>query len=128
MYAQDSFFDLSTGGQIGLVGLSGFLFTLFVLAARVLLRHRGIWSRLLGALVLFWLFIWLSPQLYYEYYRLLIPSLPAQWVIWPPRNPSEGIVLLVLQGPHSLAAHGQAVLGWCLLAAPFIRGSAKRRR
>lgn len=127
MYARDSFFDLSLAGQCGLVALSLLLSIAFLLVARLLLRTGAIWVRLLGALSLYWLFVWLSPQVYYEYYRLLIPSLPAQWVIWPPRTPAEVLALLALQGPHSLSAHGQALLGWSLLAAPFVRVSRKRR-
>lgn len=127
MYARDSFFDLSLAGQCGLVALSLLLSIAFLLVARLLLRTDAIWVRLLGALSLYWLFVWLSPQVYYEYYRLLIPSLPAQWVIWPPRTPAEALALLSLQGPHSLSAHGQALLGWSLLAAPFVRVSRKRR-
>ncbi|MAN98225.1 hypothetical protein [uncultured Roseovarius sp.] len=127
MYARDSFFDLSLAGQCGLVALSLLLSIAFLLVARLLLRTGAIWVRLLGAFSLYWLFVWLSPQVYYEYYRLLIPSLPAQWVIWPPRTPAEALALLALQGPHSLSAHGQALLGWSLLAAPFVRVSRKRR-
>tara|TARA_R110000851_G_scaffold252995_3_gene405456 strand:+ start:36 stop:422 length:387 start_codon:yes stop_codon:yes gene_type:complete len=127
MYARDSFFDLSLAGQCGLVALSLLLSIAFLLVARLLLRTGAIWVRLLGALSLYWLFVWLSPQVYYEYYRLLIPSLPAQWVTWPPRTPAEALALLALQGPHSLSAHGQALLGWSLLAAPFVRVSRKRR-
>lgn len=127
MYDQDSFFDLSLAGQCGLVALSFLLSIALLLVARPLLRELAIWVRLLGAFGLFWLFVWLSPQVYYEYYRLLFPGLPAQWVIWPPRSPVEALSLLVLQGPHSLSAHGQALLGWSLLAAPFVRLSRKRR-
>ena len=60
-------------------------------------------------------------------FLLVARLLLRQWVIWPPRTPAEALALLSLQGPQSLSAHGQALLGWSLLAAPFVRVSRKRR-
>ena len=128
MYSQDSFFDLSPWGQVGLACLSAVLFLLVVYAARALLRKRPVWLRILGALAIFYLFVWLSPQVYYLYYLTIIEGLPLQWVIWPPyRGPVDALLLLVFQGPHSLSAHGQGLLGWSLLAAPFLKLPKGRR-
>ncbi len=121
VYRQDSFFDLSGWGQVGLACLSLFLFLSMLLAARLLLRKRAVWVRILGALALFWLFVWLSPQVYYMYYRTIIPDLPLQWVIKPPRFPGNGLGYLFFQGRQNLSAHGQGVLGWCLILVPFLR-------
>ena len=120
MYRQDSFFDLSQLGQIGLLCISTGLFFAMLLLARTLLRKRPVWLRIGGALFLFWLFVWASPQIYYQYYRLLIEGLPQQWVIWPPAQPTEALKLLFFQGPHNLSAHSQGLLGWCLLLTPFL--------
>lgn len=119
MYQQDSFFDLSLWGRAGVICISLALFVLFILLARALLRGRPTWLRLIGALGLFWVFVWTSPQAYYQFYHLLFEDLPHQWVIWPPRSPLEAVKLLVFQGPQNLSHHGQGLLGWAMLAAPF---------
>ncbi len=128
MYRQDSFFDLSTWGQIGLAGLSALLFVITLLIARACLAKRSNSMRLVGALVLFWLFVWLSPQVYYQYYRILIEGLPQQWVIWPPASVLDAFYLLMFQGPQNLSAHGQGVLGWSLIAIPFLKRRTDGRR
>ena len=121
MYSQDSFFDLTLWGRTGLVAISTVLFLLFFLGTWALLRSRPLWFRPPAALVIFWLFVWTSPQVYYQYYRLIIPDLPLQWVIWPPASPLVALDYLFFLGPQNLSAHSQGLLGWSLLAAPFIR-------
>ena len=125
MYQQDSFFDLSPLGRVGLVCISTTLFLVVLAAAFFLLRNRQVWARFTGALVLFWLFVWVSPQIYYQYYRLLIEDLPLQWVIWPPRPPSEALSLLFFQGPHNMSAHSQGGLGWSLILVQLLNGSLR---
>lgn len=126
MYQNDSFFDLSPLGQIGLVGISTVLFFLVILAARALLMDRPVWLRVSGSLVIFWLFVWTSPQIYYQYYHLHFANLPHQWVISPFKNPAKAFNLLFFQGPQNLSAHSQGLLGWSLLAAPFIQLPVRR--
>ena len=119
MYQQDSFFDLSFWERVGLVCISATLAVMILLAARVLLRERPVWQRIAGALLLFWVFVWASPQVYYAYYRTIIPDLPLQWVIWPPASPVEALRMLVFSGPQNLSAHSQGILGWALLIITF---------
>ncbi|MEP5729233.1 MAG: hypothetical protein ABJL67_07640 [Sulfitobacter sp.] len=119
MYRQDSFFDLSAFGQIGLVVISTILFLLILFAAWKLLSPRGPVIRILGALALYWVFVWASPQIYYMYYWMIFPNLPLQWVIWPPVGLERAIQMLFFQYRHNLSAHFQGVLGWCLLVTPF---------
>ena len=121
MYQQDSFFDLSFWERVGLVCISAALALLILVLARSLLRNRPISLRIIGALILFWIFVWASPQVYYTYYRMIIPDLPLQWVIWPPASPAEAARMLIFSGPQNLSAHSQGILGWALLAIPFIR-------
>ena len=121
MYAADSFFDLSPWGRVGLVAISLGLSVLAVAVSHAALRHRPALVCIAGALLLFWTFLWLSPQVYYSYYHLLFDGLPVQWVIWPPPPPVRTIEVLAFQYRPTLAAHGQAVLGWAMLAAPFLR-------
>lgn len=120
MYRHDSFFDLTPWGQVGLACLTVVLSLTVLLIARLSLRNRTVGLRILGSLSLFWLFVWLSPQIYYLYYRLIIEDLPLQWVIWPPPSVIEPLELLFFQGPHSLSAHGRGLLGWSLIVAPFV--------
>lgn len=119
MYQQDSFFDLSLWERIGLVCISAALAGLMLVVARMLLRDRPVWLCLAGALFLFWVFVWVSPQVYYTYYRMIIPDLPLQWVIWPPTRPLEALQMLFFSGPQNLSAHSQGVLGWALVAIPL---------
>ncbi|MEM7596848.1 MAG: hypothetical protein AAF382_04065 [Pseudomonadota bacterium] len=120
MYDQDSFFDLTPLGQLGLACLSAVLFAAMTYAAWRLLRARPVWLRPLGALILFYGFVWISPQVYYQYFHLLFEFLPDQWVIFPPPNPLDALTLLTFSGPPSLSAHGQGVLGWVMIAVPWL--------
>ena len=127
MYQQDSFFDLTPWGQVGLACISLTLFALMMFVTYRLLWRVPIWVRVLGALCLFYVFVWVSPQVYYTYYRMIIPDLPLQWVIWPPPEPSKALKMLVFQWRDNLSAHGQGLLGWGGLAAPWLKGFWARR-
>ncbi len=132
MYLQDSFFDLSPWGRVGLIVISTclFLFTAFI--TRVFLDKKSVWLSLLGSLGIFVLFVCLSPQIYYMYYRILIDGLPLQWVIKPLEAPLAALKYITFQGPKNLSAHSQGLLGWFLIVAPFLRinktsGQARNR-
>ena len=126
MYSQDSFFDLTPWGQAGLATISLILFAAMLIGTRSLVRGRPTAVRLAGALVAFWVFVLVSPQIYYTYYRMIIPDLPLQWVIWPPAAPLDAAVLMIFQGPQNLSAHSQGLLGWALVVLALIarRGGA----
>jgi hypothetical protein len=121
MYNQDSFFDLTPLGQIGLACVSAVLFTVTVYVAWRLLRNFPVWVRPVGSLVLFYVFVWVSPQVYFQYYHLLFEFLPDQWVIFPPPSPVKAIEFLTFSGPQTLSAHGQGLLGWVTILAPFVK-------
>ena len=125
MYQGDSFFTLSTGGQIGLAVLSVVLSIAMLLLLRRLVRGRSPIGRIAIAALLFFLFVWLSPQAYYTYYRMIIPGLPLQWVIhWP--DVVEPFALLIFSAGDSLSAHGRGILGWAMLASVFWQGQSAR--
>ena len=128
MYDQDSFFDLSPLGQVGLACLSLTMFVLAFAIVRLALRHRPVWMRIVGSLAVLWLFVWLSPQVYYMYYRVLLVDLPLQWVIKVPKGLLHLAELLTFQGRQNLAAHGQGIMGWLLIAAPFLPLTRKEPR
>jgi hypothetical protein len=104
------------------LGLSLAMLVVVRLAAR---RPNLVSVRLAVALLLFWAFLWLSPQIYYAYFMGIIPGLPAQVVVRAPPGPIELARLLVLQVKPTLAHHGQAALGWLMLVVAAFAG---RRR
>jgi hypothetical protein len=120
MYDSDSFFTLSVPGQIGLAALSLMLAFVMVLLTLRVTRSLPIGLRLAVALLLFAAFDWLSPQVYYAYYRVIIPDLPLQWVIglWP--DPLASFRLLTFSVAQDLSAHGRGVLGWTMLLIPAL--------
>ena len=84
MYRDDSFFTLGLLEAAGLLVVTALL-VLGVLALARRLCRGGLGRRLVAAAGLFWVFLWLSPQVYYAYYQLIFDGLPVQIVIgWPP--------------------------------------------
>ena len=126
MYEGDSFFTLSIGGQAGLAALSTVFAAVMVGLTWALARGSPIWLRVVIWAVLFTAFIWLSPQGYYTYYRLIIDGLPAQWVIGDLPRPGEVLAFLTFTGRANLSAHSTGVLGWLMLAAAMWRWRVDR--
>ena len=123
MYESDSFFTLTGSGQVGLACLSLVLAVGMLALTLWLARGR---ARIMSAFGLFFLFVWLSPQVYYVYYRMIIDGLPQQWVIGAPRW-GEAFGYLTFTGPGSLSAHGQGLLGWLMIGLALFRGKIIRR-
>ena len=114
MYEDDSFFTLTTGGQIGLLILSASLALLTLWVAWRVMRRSSVFGRLVTALVAFALFVWLSPQVYYTYYLMIFDGLPLQWVIgWPVLR--DIVDLATFTGPANMSAHSQGLLFWVLV-------------
>lgn len=117
-YVGDSFHTLSRGEQLGLVGLSVFLGGWMI----------ALVCRLTGpvrAMVLFWAFVWLSPQVYYTYYLTIFDGLPWQIVIRDPPGPTTILHLLTFRG-ETLSDHGKGLLGWGLIGLALWRRTAQR--
>lgn len=121
MYAEDSFFTLGMGGQLGLLFLSGTLAAFCIACVRLLRRRKAV-IRLLAAFLLFWGFVWLSPQVYYLYYLTIFDDLPWQIVVGAPPGPMFIGRLLVFADRANLSFHGQGVLGWCLILCALLPG------
>lgn len=121
MYGQDSFFTLSIPGQIGLACLSLVLFAAVIGVSWRLAKCRSMWVRLGVPFLLFWLFVWVSPQVYYTYYRMIFDGLPAQWVIGVPPGLGHIIRLLTFTAQSNLSAHGQGILGWVAILVSLAR-------
>ncbi|MEO1275621.1 MAG: hypothetical protein AAFV96_09580 [Pseudomonadota bacterium] len=124
MYANDSFWTLSPAASAGLIALSAILALALLAMVRRVSKTAPFYRRAPIALALWWLFLWLSPQLYYAYYWSVIPGLPVQGVIRQPPGPMSLIGLLSFTGPATLAAHSQGLLGWASIAAALLRRSA----
>ena len=130
MYAGDSFYGLLAAGQGGLVVLSSLLALAAVAGVLALFRLlKSLGLRMIAALAVFWVFLWLSPQIYYFFYQLLLDDLPWQIVIgWPP-SPAALIDLLSFSGPATLAGHAKGVLGWTLfILGPLATAKASASR
>ena len=121
MYRDDSLFTLGLVEAAGVLVVSGLL-VIGVLALARRLRRGGLGRRVVAAAAgLFWVFLWLSPQVYYAYYQLIFDGLPVQIVIgWPP-GAETVLRRLMFAGPATLAAHGQGVLGWVLVVGAVRR-------
>ncbi|HUS54384.1 MAG TPA: hypothetical protein VMY41_10320 [Thermohalobaculum sp.] len=115
MYHEDSLFTLGVAEMAGLLALTAVMTLCLLKLARRAFRRGDIWRRLLWAVGLFWAFLWLSPQVYYLFYQLIVSGLPVQFVIdWPP-GAETVLRRLTFTGPATLAAHGHGVLGWALV-------------
>lgn len=115
-YAEDSFFSLTQMGQTGLALLSAVLCLFMLWVTRRVTRGRPWWLRLFTAIVLFVLFVWLSPQVYYTYYGFLFEDLPRQIVIGDLPGPERLARLLTFSWRSNLSAHSQGLLAWAMVA------------
>jgi len=81
LYSSDTFFHLSVAGQIGLALLS-LVLAAITLGLFVKISSRfGLIVKVTTAIVFLWLFVWLSPQIYYAYYWFLFEYLPVQIIV-----------------------------------------------
>jgi hypothetical protein len=137
-YDGDSFHRLDLPALLGLALLSIVLaialFTLALTKTLGLWRFATRWSLsavawrasadLVTSLLLFYVFVWFSPQLYYFYYLADFDGLPWQWVVKPPLDPRTVWDLLQLDPDGSLSEHLQGLLGRALallaLGAPAL--------
>ena len=121
MYADDSIHTLSTTQQIGLCFISLALLCMMVLLSLKLFKNKPVIVRIIIAIGLFYLFIWLSPQLYYAYYLLIFMDLPIQLVIKAPPGIGPLVKILTLQNSVTLSNHSLAFLGWALISLALMK-------
>lgn len=120
MYEGDGFFTLGVAGQIGLLLVSLAMAVLTLGLMRVLTFHRPYIMRPFIWAVVFISFVWLTPQGYYTYFRLIFDGLPAQPVIGAPPRPEELLALLSFTGEVTLSAHATGVLGWVMFVVAML--------
>lgn len=121
MYAEDSFFTLGMGGRIALVGLTLILSLLCLWLIWYMTEGIGRVARVLIAVGVFYLFIWLSPQVYYMLYWVIGDGLPLQWVVQSPPNPLKLFQLMTFTDRTTLSDHGQGVLGWLMIVTGLLQ-------
>jgi hypothetical protein len=127
-YPRDSLLTLPPVPRGGLILLTvGLVFALFwISAAKTAAMHRAarrlavtpllvLAADLFATLVLFAAARVASPQIYYSYYRLVIPGLPSQWVRaeWP--GIGDLLALAGLAPDAGSAAHAAGVGLWGLM-------------
>ena len=78
--------------------------------------------RIAVAALLFFAFVWLSPQVYYTYYMTLFDGLPWQVVVKDPPSWRRLLGLMSFGGQVNLSAHSQGVLGWLLFGVTAFSG------
>ena len=117
MYAKDSFFTLSLWGQIGLTALSLILFCVTVAAVYKLTRITPIVLALPIAVATFFIFVCVSPQIYYFYYMALFEHLPLQNVVQAFPSPAQIFNLMIFRSDVTSSAHSLGVLAWALVLA-----------
>ena len=122
IYQDDSFFTLTLIERIGLIGVTLLLSLILIGLAFKICHGKGSLRSALWVASLFAAFVWLSPQVYYTYYIAIFDDLPWQIVIVRPPGISDLVSLVSFSGRHTLSAHGQGVLFWCMLAIGFWRG------
>ena len=124
MYEGDSFFLLSGLGQAGLAVLSALL---AVGAGACVLAFSGFGLRITAAFAVFWVFLWLTPQIYYVYYQIIFDDLPWQIIVRLPPSPDSLLDRLLFRGPSTLSNHAKGTLGWALLALGFLATAGRRK-
>ena len=127
MYEYDSFFTLSVMGQVGLTVLSIGLGILLVGLVRWMVQDRPMALRLVSAVLALWLFVWLSPQIYYLYYMLLFDGLVFKSVLSSPPSLAELFEILFLRSDSTLSNHGKTLLGWILIISSLVRRTPRNR-
>lgn len=121
MYQNDSLFTLAGSDLYGLLALSFCLVALTLWGAWVICGRVHWMLAVPVATVIFVAFEWVSPQIYYTYYRTIIDGLPAQSVIGAQPTVSDIVRVLAFQGPTDLSHHGRALLGWALITLGVLR-------
>jgi hypothetical protein len=115
MYSEDSFYTLGTYGRLAVIAVSLGMFAVLLALGYVLAKARKGVVRIAIGMFLFWIFVWLSPQVYYTLYQFLFEGLPRQWVVGNPPMADELVRLIIFSDRQTLSAHGQGVLFWALM-------------
>lgn len=131
-YPQDSFFTLSTFGRTGVLTISvisiALLFFILSIKTKWILQMApsAVFLRISVALLdclvsmgLFGVFFSASPQIYYTFYRVLIPDLPQQIVIKSLYDLDKLILIAQLPVSGTLSQHLSGIVFWAIVPFTF---------
>ncbi len=123
-YANDSLWTLGLGGRIGVVAISSFglmaVFSVIAMKSNRLARlpqPAAIPLDIVAGLLVYCIAFWLSPQLFYSFYQLIFPDLPAQIVIKSPIDLDRLRDIIIPKHGGSLSDHLAGVGFWAVI--PF---------
>ena len=137
-YPGDSFHTLGMPQAVGLVVLSAAMVAVVLLVAKSAAESFQFYLRepvaslvlLPFVLLLFLIWDFLAPQIYYGYYLVIFDGLPLQWVLHPDKI-LERLIAFLTPGPAVSVANDTAalVLHTLLLlgAAKIVAGTARAR-
>ena len=111
MYGSDSFHALTLTQQIGLAALSAAVFALIIGLTRLIVTGWPAVVRMMLALVLLWLFMWVAPQLYHSFYALVLENVPQEWVVEGPPPLGRTLRVITFTGPADAFHHAMGALG-----------------
>jgi len=120
LYVNDSFSTLTTIQQVGLLLVSVVLLGLTLWGAHYAMKDKNLGLRLVIAALIFFCFLWLSPQIYYAYYQILWPDLPWQMIIKDPPSLSYMFELVTFSGRSTTSWHARGVVGVSLLILAIV--------
>lgn len=125
MYSEDTFFHLTTQERIGLVIISLILFAFTVGVFWKISSRFNLLVKVLCAIVFIWIFIWLSPQVYYLYYIQIFDDLPYQNVIQNPSSITEILKTITFFGNNNLSNHAKGIVFWAMIIVALGPSSKK---
>ena len=116
MFEGDGYLVLVADGEAAIAALSGVLVFLAVAAVRLARRWIHLRAAALGlGFACWWLFMWLTPQLYYLLYMTLVETLSFRWVIDRPPGPTRLVELLTFRARDTSVDIGVGILGWAMM-------------
>ena len=75
------------------------------------------------------MFLWLTPQIYYFYYQIILDDLPWQIIVSLPLSPDAVLDRYLFRGPATLSNHAKGALAWALIAlGPLVYAGRLTRR
>lgn len=138
-YGEDSFWTLALYDRFVVAGLAAFLMILggwaaFQIARAMAVKGDGLRLKVamltgnVSITLACYFGLWfVSPQLFYSYYRLIFEGLPQQWVIGSSAQLDRFVGALLFDGNISLADSAAGLYFWLLLSLTvFVHAAAWR--
>lgn len=127
-YQGDSFWTLHPSGRAGVVAIAlvGVVSTFTIIAIKSRALRRFGWPTtvalsvdVLAGLLIFGFVYSVGPQVFYTFYRIIIPDLPAQWVIDTAFDTTRVLKVARVNADGSMSDHLAGVTLWAILPFTF---------